>query len=63
MDCIIGLGRFDHGKPENRGPETLGSILKAPGSEIGSRLTIKIDYINHNRNRNRVLFLKIHNQL
>ena len=33
-------------------------------SEKGNRLTIKIDYINHNRNRNRYLFiLKIHNQL
>ena len=24
-------GQFDHGKSKNRGPETLGSILRAPG--------------------------------
>ena len=31
--CIIILseGQFDHGESENRGPETLGSISRAPG--------------------------------
>ena len=32
MDCLISChGQFNHGKSENRGLETLGSILRAPG--------------------------------
>ena len=29
----MGIGQFDHGEFKNRGPDALGSILRAPGSK------------------------------
>ena len=37
MDNLLGLSKFDHGKSENYGPETLRSIPREPNRKLGTR--------------------------